>query len=931
MSSNTGLYEVDIDTENNTNDHNTNENNINLSIHGLNAININDGYNRINIQNRLSQRRGGISTMASTDTINILLIGCGGREHAYYSSLKNSSKICKFYCYTGQQSGIDGKGIRNPAIQATYINSLSDIEDIKHTISFAIVGPEKFLADGIVDDLRNMRIPSIGPSKNLAQIETSKNFARTLLNKLEIIDNLKTNFQYDNTDFSFSGKYNPKYMSVDQNMSVSEITSKIWKMLDEFGYDRLVLKQDGLASGKGVQTKFSYSEELLEYVFSSFRKRECHRILIEEKLIGQEFTLMSFSDGNKLIHTPIVVDYKVSDPINPVNTGGFGSVLGNPSDFGITNDDIMLAQKINQYVVDDLHKNTAINGEKYIGILYGSFIKTKNGIKVIEYNARGGDSEIINVLDNMSTPFIDVCLSMIKGNICDIDFDINQSVNRNTSTNLFMPEHYVNVVKYYVPIGYPNNVNDLIKMIPLDISFLQKNNNDGKSRLGLNCYQKGGIIMSGLDFNKIVYGDTITSNYCYLTGSRTIAILGRGRNVSECLETINQIYSYILENTKGFHSLDGIPLLESSNIIGRTYAKSNSNSKSNSEFDINTTDNLITNSVMTYSSAGVDDDKVGNILKRCMPNIKATHGELVGASSAGKGGGGYYGEYENLLSSIDGVGTKSIFALKFSKDINMCMANLAQDLFYAVYNDILVGGCLEPMFFLDYFGGSSANMDLLEPFVMELSKVCKKHNCALLGGETATMEDMYRENINLIGMIVGRRSDSVNWTDLAEGHYIYGFESNGPHANGYTLIRKVIDKIKKKESVNYNLETNTIPDHIINALLAPTKDYTSLVKQFNLISGMAHITGGGFNNIERILPKDLDAVIDCNMWDIPECFEWLEYMGDIPSLEMYRVFNMGIGFIVISPEKVDIPQALLIGKVERGTGTSKFVNMLPHL
>ena len=127
------------------------------------------------------------------------------------------------------------------------------------------------------------------------------------------------------------------------------------------------------------------------------------------------------------------------------------------------------------------------------------------------------------------------------------------------------------------------------------------------------------------------------------------------------------------------------------------------------------------------------------------------------------------------------------------------------------------------------------------------------------------------------------------------------------------------------------MENNTIPEHIINELLSPTRDYSCMVKQFSLISGMAHITGGGFNNIERILPDNLNAVIDCNMWDVPECFEWIVYMGDIPASEMYRVFNMGIGFIVISPDKVDIPHALLIGKVERGNGSAKFVNLLPQI
>jgi phosphoribosylamine--glycine ligase/phosphoribosylaminoimidazole synthetase len=911
-----------------TNNPDENPNTNQISIHDLNDIDIQTEYTRF------IQRRAGIYPMESNHRINVLLVGCGGREHAYYSALKQSNKLGKVFCYTGQQSGTDGMGVKNPGILATYINSLSELDNISSTIAFALVGPEKFLEDGIVDDLKNIGIPTIGPTKNLAQIETSKLFARKILDKLRILDTLKTDFDYKNNDFS--GIFNPYYVVIDQNLSINSITLKIWEILDKFGCRNLVVKFDGLASGKGVKTSFSYNEELIEYVFNIFKTRKCQRVLIEEKLAGQEFTLMSLCDGNKLIHTPVVFDYKVDDPFNPINTGGYGSVLTNPLHFGITEADISLAKRINQYVIDDMHKNTAVNNERYIGILYGSFIKTtKNEIKVIEYNARGGDSEIINVLDNMETQFMDVCQSMVNGDICDIKFKIDEYLTNTHNNTYIQSKDYINIVKYYVPIGYPNTVSDLITMIPINISHFNKLNEGGNDRIGFDSYLNGGILFSGLNYNKNGYNNEITCDYCYLTGSRAIAIIGRGHNISKCISVINQLYNYILNNTTGLLTNDKLPLLKTSQNVGIS-SSLRTNNLGYTNYKINDlTDNINYNNdndnAMTYSSAGVDDDKVGDILRNCIPNIKETHNTLVKGGTPGMGGGGYYGEYDNLLTSIDGVGTKSIFALEYSTDINKCMKRLANDLYYSVYNDILVGGCLEPMFFMDYFGGSCKNMELLEPFLKELSAVCKKHKCALIGGETATMEDMYGPNINIIGMVVGKRSNDINWVEMKEGDYIYGLPSNGPHANGYTLIRKVIDKVRRKEGIMFNLEKQTIPQHIINELLAPTKDYSSIIPQFDKISGMAHITGGGFKNIERILTNDVNAIIECGMWDIPECFEWLEYMGDIPSNEMYRVFNMGIGYIVITPEIIHIDNAILIGKLEKGNGNVTIKNILPQL
>ena len=890
---------------------------------------------------------------------NVLLVGCGGREHAFYDALQNvgikEDKINTIYCYTGEVSGIAGRGIRNPAINATYINSLSDLENKVNSISFAIIGSEKFLKAGVSDNLRNMGIPVIGPSANLAQIETSKLFARKIINKLQILDTLKKDFEGDSSQFDpdFTGNFNPEYHILNKDMTVGNITLKINELLKKYIPKNIVVKTDGLAGGKGVKVGFTKKSELIEHVMKCFRDNVDY-VLLEERLFGQEFTLMSFCDGNTIENMPIVVDYKVADREYPVNTGGYGSVLANPSFFGINDDDIFISHKLNKYVIDELHKTVSKSDyDKYIGILYGSYIKTKNGIKVIEYNARGGDSEIINVLDNMETPFIDVCLGMVNNKLPKITYKIDNFKIIEGKDPFVSNKNCVNVFKYYVPMEYPNPINELAKLIPIDISHFQRIDRDRKQkRLGLNSYTTGGIIISGMNCNASFFGKNISYDYCHLTGSRAIGFIGRGSSINECLKSIEELYTYFVENTKGLITNSGSPLLKSTNIVGCSTSNYNlyngiiddyndynddtsfdnlSSLDDNDDSDDNDNDNNDDNNddkkEMTYAKSGVDDKKVENVLKRCISAVKETHNENVGSGGSGKGGGGFFGQYEDLLTSMDGVGTKGIFTMEFSKDVSTCMKNLAQDLFYCVFNDILVGGCLEPMFFLDYFGSNCSNVVLLEPFLKHLAILCKKHNCSLVGGETAIMGDIYKENINLIGMVVGRRTtgpSEIEWSDMKEGDLIYGLPCYGPNTNGYTLIRKIVEKFKKKMGCSFYLQENAIPKSVLEQLLSSSIDYSNTVKQFGPISAMAHITGGGFNNVERVLPNGLDAIINYTKWEIPECFQWLEFIGNVPRTEMYKVFNMGIGYVVITPSNSQVPEnAILIGQITSSDNTDK--------
>lgn len=347
---------------------------------------------------------------------NILLIGSGAREHAIAKAIKNSSEASNIFCFASNN---------NPAIRKICANfHIGDIQNTQAIINFAlehkpiifaIIGPESSLANGAVDSLQKQGIPAIGPTKKLAQIETSKSFARNLLQ-------------------GCAASFLPQYQIFNSMNGVKEF-------LQTLGND-FVVKADGLMSGKGVKVSGEHllnHKEALDYCQKLVEKQ--YNFLIEEKFIGQEFSLLSFSDGYHLVHMPIVQDHKraFNGDLGP-NTGGMGSYSDTNHSLPFLNaNDIKQAQALNQITVNTLTKNC---GERYKGILYGSFILTENGIKLIEYNARFGDPEAINLLALLQSDFIAICTAIINGELNRISVDFT---------------HKASVCKYLVPAGYPDN------------------------------------------------------------------------------------------------------------------------------------------------------------------------------------------------------------------------------------------------------------------------------------------------------------------------------------------------------------------------------------------------------------------------------------------------------------------------------------------
>ncbi|GLP94785.1 phosphoribosylformylglycinamidine cyclo-ligase [Paraferrimonas sedimenticola] len=304
-------------------------------------------------------------------------------------------------------------------------------------------------------------------------------------------------------------------------------------------------------------------------------------------------------------------------------------------------------------------------------------------------------------------------------------------------------------------------------------------------------------------------------------------------------------------------------------------------------------------SQLSYKDAGVDIDAGNELVDNIKSVVKKTHRpEVLG----NLGGFGALCElptkYKHpvLVSGTDGVGTKLRLAIDHNKHDSVGI-----DLVAMCVNDLIVQGA-EPLFFLDYYATGKLDVATATSVVSGIGEGCQQSGCALIGGETAEMPGMYEgEDYDLAGFCVGvvEKDGVIDGSKVAAGDALIALGSSGPHSNGYSLIRKVLEVSQADPSQDLNGKP------LIEHLLAPTKIYVKplleLIEQVP-VHAMAHITGGGFwENIPRVLPVDAKAVCDGSSWEWPVVFNWLMENGNIAQDEMYRTFNCGVGMVVVVP------------------------------
>ena len=295
----------------------------------------------------------------------------------------------------------------------------------------------------------------------------------------------------------------------------------------------------------------------------------------------------------------------------------------------------------------------------------------------------------------------------------------------------------------------------------------------------------------------------------------------------------------------------------------------------------------------SYKSAGVDIDAGNELINKIKKGVSATHNLNVLGNI-----GGFAGMYkldhdfENpiLVACTDGVGTKVSLAQEFNN-----LSGIGQDLVAMCVNDLIVCGA-KPLFFLDYYASSKLNVDEASLVIKSIANACIDSGCALLGGETAEMPGHYIDNnFDLAGFSVGCVDEKkiLRNENVGVGNVLIGIESSGPHSNGFSLIRKIINDSQSPKAHK---------EDVIKQALKPTILYPrlimSLIKDFS-INSISHITGGGLlENLPRSIPNNLSIEIDETSWEIPKIFEWLETEGNLSKNEMYRIFNCGIGMTI---------------------------------
>ncbi|KQC10973.1 MAG: phosphoribosylamine--glycine ligase [Smithella sp. SDB] len=399
---------------------------------------------------------------------NILLIGNGAREHALAEAITRSPQKPQLFSFMKSNN----PGIASLSVK-TMPGSYSDLEAIteftkQNKIELAVIGPEDPLNNGVVDALVKINIPSVGPTKSLAMLETSKSFTRNLVSKYNIPGN-------------------PRF-------KVFTTINGVERFLNEL--EGIVLKPDGLTGGKGVQVQGDHFETKKDAL------KLCEQILagdsslvIEEKFDGEEFSLQCMCDGKNVVATPLVQDHKRRfDGDKGPNTGGMGSYsLPDHSMPFLKPKDLQDGLEITRQVAAALWKET---GSPYKGVMYGGFIATKDGVKLLEYNARFGDPEAMNILPLLKTDFVEVCRHIIAGTLDKIKIEF---------------EHKATVCKYVVPKGYG---------LPAD----HPDAASSKARIEVGDVGKARLYYSSVDKKE---------DGLYLSSSRAIGIVGIADNLTE--------------------------------------------------------------------------------------------------------------------------------------------------------------------------------------------------------------------------------------------------------------------------------------------------------------------------------------------------------------------------------------------------------------
>lgn len=615
------------------------------------------------------------------------------------------------------------------------------------------------------------------------------------------------------------------------------------KHLLEVNY-KVVIKASGLAAGKGVIIPESQAQALEALEAIMIKKEFGHsgdEVVIEEYLEGQEISLLALSDGYTVVILPGAQDHKrIGEGDTGLNTGGMGAYAPTP----VGSQDLLntCSKTIIQPTIDGMRKD----GMPFVGCLFTGLMLTERGPQVLEYNVRFGDPETQTVLSLLSD---DTDLAEVFMACCDRRLD---------AVKVAFKSSYSTTVVIASP-GYPNSYP---KGLPITIDY------------------------KSLPKNSFVYHagtSRDTNNQLCTAGGRVFAVNATGETLDIATRTAYEAVACVSFQDMVYRK----------DIAHRALRPNLPGCSTGSQ-----------KSGLTYLDSGVSIDSGNEFVARIKPLVKAT--ARLGCDSVIGGFGGMFDlmrvGYSDpvIVSGTDGVGTKLIVAQKSGKHDTVGI-----DLVAMSVNDLLVQGA-EPLFFLDYFACNHLNVNLAVDVIKGVTMGCQQSNCALIGGETAEMPGLYRDDdYDLAGFAVGVVERSLilpRLQDIKVDDVLIGLGSSGFHSNGFSLVRKVIER----SNLDYQSPCPWQPAQKLGvSLLEPTRIYTRqllpiLRSKERLIKALSHITGGGFlENIPRVLPDQLGCEIDVRTFPLPAPFKWVMKQGSISPLEMCRTFNCGIGMVLI--------------------------------
>jgi phosphoribosylamine--glycine ligase / phosphoribosylformylglycinamidine cyclo-ligase len=763
----------------------------------------------------------------ASQSIRILLIGNGGREHALAWKLSQSPLVESIIAVPGNGgTAACRKVTNNTSVSAEDFPGLVALAQ-KEKINLVVPGPEAPLVAGIETFFTNVGIPCFGPSEAAARMEGSKTFSKDFMKKHNIPTAAYENF----SDYDKAKAY-----------------------IDSVQHD-VVIKATGLAAGKGViipTTKEEAHQALKEIMVDQAFGDAGSAVVIEEFLTGDELSVLSFCDGYTIKSLPPAQDHKrIFDGDQGPNTGGMGCYA--PTN--IANPELIAA--IDKEVLEPTIAGLRNDRMPFKGCLFTGLMVTPKGVKVLEYNVRFGDPETQTVLPLLTedTDLAEIMLACAKGYLSSVDFKVQ-------------PRFSATVV--VAAGGYPNSY---AKGTPMTV----------------------GTPAAGSGITIFHAGTKLAGSQLQTSGGRVIAANAVGSSLEEAVRKAYEEGIKLIQFENMFYRKD---------IAHRAFRKSGAAPSAG----------------LTYAQAGVSIDAGNELVEMIKKAVRSTARPGADAEIGGFGGevdlsAAGYPNAPILVGAIDGVGTKLIIAQSMKKHDTVGIDLVAMNV-----NDLIVQGA-EPVMFLDYYSCSKLEPADAAAFVSGVAEGCRQSKCALVGGETAEMPGIYHgEDYDAAGAAIGvmrKEARLPRLSDMAEGDVLLGLASNGVHSNGFSLVRRIIDRagLKYADACPWDSSAGTVGE----SLLTPTRIYVKpLLKVLgqNLIKGLSHITGGGLTeNVPRTLPKTLAAEIDVASWEAPAVFRWLRKAGDVAPKEMARTFNNGVGMVVVV-SAADADQAVKVLEAE---------------